>query len=84
MQYYFERTKLAGDESYVTISIREDGTPERSFMFDESSEFSDTEKDKLSAVVPVNGFVASTLDYQVCNFTYEGIAIRVLVRSDEK
>lgn len=83
MIYYFERTKIAGDESYVTISMREDGTQERSFMFEESSEFSEDEKYKLSAVVPINGFVASTLDYKVCNFTYDPIAIRVLVRRDE-
>ena len=84
MLYYFERTKIAGDESYVTISIGEDGTQERRFMFNESSEFSETEKNKLSAVVPIDGFVASTLDYKVCNFTYDSIAIRVLVRRDEK
>lgn len=84
MQYYFERTKVAGDESYVTVSIGDDGTHERRFMFDESSEFSEVEKDKLSAVVPINGFVASTLDYKVCNFTYDSIAIRVLVRRDER
>ena len=84
MLYYMERTKVAGDESYVTISIREDGTQERSFVFDEASDFSDSEKDKLRAVVPVDGFAASTLDYKVCNFTYDTIAIRVLVRRDER
>ena len=84
MLYYMERTKIAGDESYVTISIREDGTKERTFVFDEASEFSDAEKDKLIAVVPINSFVASTLDYNVCNFTYDSIAIRVLVRRDER
>lgn len=84
MLYYFERTKVGGDESYVTISIREDGTQERRFMFEELSEFSEAEKVKLSAVVPIDGFVASTLDYKVCNFTYDSIAIRVLVRRDEK
>ena len=84
MLYYFERTKIAGDESYVAISIGEDGTHERRFMFDESSDFSDSEKNKLSAVVPIDGFASSTLDYKVCNFTYEGIAIRVLVRREEK
>ena len=84
MLYYFERTKVAGDESYVTISIREDGTQERRFMFDETSDFSEAEKNKLRAVVPIDGFVASTLDYKVCNFTYDSIAIRVLVRRDEK
>ena len=84
MLYYIERTKIAGDESYVTISIGEDGTQERRFMFDESSDFSDSEKDKLRAVVPIDGFAASTLDYKVCNFTYDTIAIRVLVRRDEK
>ena len=84
MTYYFERTKVAGDESYVTISIREDGTQERRFMFDEASDFSETEKNKLSAVVPIDGFAASTLDYTVCNFTYDCIAIRILVRRYEK
>lgn len=84
MLYYFERTKIAGDESYVIISIRDDGTQERRLMFDESSEFSEAEKNKLSAVVPIEGFVASTLDYKVCNFTYDSIAIRVLVRRYEK
>ena len=84
MLYYFERTKIAGDESYVTISIREDGTQERRFMFDEANDFSEPEKNKLSAVVPIDGFVASTLDYKVCNFTYDSIAIRVLVRRDER
>lgn len=84
MLHYFERTKIAGDESYVTISIGEDGTLDRNFMFDESSDFSEAEKNKLSAVVPIEGFVASTLDYKVCNFTYDSIAIRVLVRRDEK
>ena len=84
MLYYFERTKIAGDESYVAISIREDETNERSFVFDEASNFSEAEKNKLSAVVPINGFVASTLDYKVCNFTYDCIAIRVLVRRDER
>ena len=84
MLYYFERTKIAGDESYVTISIREDETNERSFVFDEASNFSEAEKNKLSDVVPINGFVASTLDYKVCNFTYDCIAIRVLVRRDER
>lgn len=84
MLYYFERTKVAGDEPYVTISIRKNGTLERSFVFDEANDFSDNEKDKLRAVVPIDGFVASTLDYKVCNFTYDSIAIRVLVRRDEK
>lgn len=84
MLYYFERTKIAGDESYVIISIRDDGTQERTFVFDKSNDFSDTEKDKLRAVVAVDGFVSSTLDYQVCNFTYDSIAIRVLVRRYEK
>lgn len=84
MLYYIERTKIAGDDSYVTISIGDDGTQERRLMFDESSEFSEAEKNKLSAVVPIEGFVASTLDYQVCNFTYDSIAIRVLVRRYEK
>lgn len=84
MLYYIERTKIAGDESYVTISISEDGTQKRSFVFDEASDFSEIEKNKLSAVVPIDGFVASTLDYTVCNFTYDSIAIRVLVRRDEK
>lgn len=83
MLYYIERTKIAGDGSYVTISIREDETKERSFVFDEASDFSDAEKDKLRAVVPIDGFVASTLDFKVCNFTYDSIAIRVLVRRDE-
>lgn len=83
MIYYFERTKVAGDELYVTISIREDGTHERSFMFDESSKFSEDEKYKLSAVVPINGFVSNTLNYKVRNFTYDSIAIRVLVRREE-
>lgn len=83
MIYYFERTKIAGDESYVTIFISEDGKQERIFMFDGLSEFSDVEKDKLSAVVPIDGFIASTLDYQVRNFTYDSIAIRVLVRREE-
>ena len=84
MLYYIERTKVAGDESYVTISIRDDGTQERRFMFDKSSDFSEAEKDKLRAVGPIDGFVASTLDYKVCNFTYDSIAIRVLVRREEK
>ena len=84
MENYIERTKVAGDESYVTISIREDGTQERRFMFDKSSDFSDSEKNKLRAVVPIDGFASSTLDYKVCNFTYDTIAIRVLVRRDEK
>lgn len=84
MVYYFERTKIAGDESYVSISIREDGTQERSLMFDESSDFSDAEKDKLRDVAPINGFVTSTLDYKVCNFTYDCIAICVLVRRGTK
>ena len=84
MIYYFERTKIAGDDSYVSTSIREDGTQGRRFMFDESSEFSEGEKDKLRAVVPMDSFVSSTLDYKVCNFTYDSIAIRVLVRRDEK
>ena len=84
MLYYFERTKIAGDESYVAISIGEDGTQERRFIFDESSDFSDSEKDKLRAVVPIDGFAASTSDYKVCNFTYYGIAIRVLVRREER
>ena len=53
-------------------------------MFDESSDFSGAEKDKLRAVVPIDGFVTSTLDYKVCNFTYDSIAIRVLVRRDER
>ena len=84
MIYYFERTKIAGDESYVTISIGEDGTQERWLVFDEASDFSDIEKDKLKAIVPIDGFVASTLDYKVRNFTYDPIAIRVLVRRDER
>lgn len=84
MIYYFERTKVAGDASYVTISIGEDGTHDRRFIFDESGIFSDVEKDKLTAVVPIDGFVASTFDYKVCNFTYDSIAIRVLVRREEK
>ena len=84
MLYYIERTKIAGDESYVTISISEDGSQERRFMFDESSKFSEAEKNKLRDVVPIDGFAASTLDYKVCNFTYDTIAIRVLVRRDEK
>ena len=84
MLYNIERTKVAGDASYVTISTREDGTQERRFMFDETSDFSEPEKNKLRAVVPIDGFVASTLDYKVCNFTYDSIAIRVLVRRDEK
>lgn len=84
MTYYFERAKIAGDESYVTISIGEDGTQEKTFVFDELSDFSDAEKNKLSAVVPIDGFVATTLDYKVCNFTYDSIAIRVLVRREER
>ena len=84
MLYYMERAKIAGDESYVSISIREDETNEKSFVFDEASDFSDTEKNKLIAVVPIDGFVASTLDYKVCSFTYDSIAIRVLVRRDER
>lgn len=84
MLYYFERTKVAGDESYVTISIREDGEKERTFVFDKASEFPDAEKDKLAAVVPIDGFVSRTLDYKVCNFTYDSIAIRVLVRREER
>ena len=84
MLYYFERTKVAWDESYVNISIRDDGAKERTFMFDESSDFSDTEKDKLSAVAPIDGFVASTFDYKVCNFIYDSMAILVLVRRDKK
>ena len=84
MLYNIERTKVAGDDSYVYISIIEDETNERSFVFDESSDFSDSEKDKLRAVVPIDGFAASTLDYKVCNFTYDSIAIRVLVRREER
>ena len=84
MLYHIERTKVGGDESYVFISIMDDGTKERSFVFHKSSEFSEVEKNKLSAVVPIDGFAASTLDYKVCNFTYDSIAIRVLVRRDEK
>lgn len=84
MIYYFERTKIAGDESYVTILIGEDGAQEKAFVFDESSDFSEDEKNKLTAVVPTDGFVASTLDYKVRNFTYDSIAIRVLVRRDER
>ena len=84
MLYNIERTKVAGDESYVTISIREDGEKRRTFMFDKASDFSRAEKNKLRAVVPIDGFVASTLDYKVCNFTYDTIAIRVLVRREER
>lgn len=84
MIYYFERTKVAGDESYVTIYIQEDGKPEKTFIFDKSTEFSREEKDKLSAVVPVNGFVSSTIDYDVRNLTYGSMAIRVLVRREER
>lgn len=84
MLYNIERTIVAGDDSYVYISITEDGTNERSFVFDEASDFSVSEKDKLRAVVPIDGFAASTLDYKVCNFTYDTIAIRVLVRREEK
>ena len=84
MLYNIVRTKVAGDDSYVYISIIEDETNERSFVFDESSDFSDSEKDKLRAVVPIDGFAASTLDYTVCNFTYDSIAIRVLVRREER
>lgn len=83
MLYCFERTKVAGDESYVFISIGDDGKQEKTFVFDESSEFSGDEKNKLRAVVPVDGFVSSTLDYKVCNFTYGSISLRVLVRRDE-
>ena len=84
MLYNIERTNVAGDDSYVYISIIEDETNEREFVFDEASDFSESEKNKLSAVVPIDGFVASTLDYKVCNFTYDSIAIRVLVRRDER
>ena len=84
MLYYIERTKITGDESYVTISIGDDGAQETRFMFDDSSEFSEPEKNKLRAVVPIDGFVASTLNYKICNFTYDAIAIRVLVRRDER
>ena len=84
MLYHIERTPIAWDESYVTISISEDGSQERRFMFDEASDFSDSEKVKLRDVVPIDGFAASTLDYKVCNFTYDTIAIRILVRRDEK
>ena len=84
MMYNIERTKVAGDDSYVYISIIEDATNERSFVFDEASDFSKPEKNKLRAVVPIDGFVASTLDYKVCNFTYDSIAIRILVRREEK
>lgn len=84
MLYYIERTKFAGLDSYVTIHIREDRKSEKTFIFDKSSEFSCEEKDKLRAVVPVNGFVSSTLDYDVRNLTYDSIAIRVLLRRCEK
>lgn len=83
MIYYFERTKIAGDKSYVTISIREDGTQERRFVFEEASDFSEPEKNKLIAVVPIDGFATNTLNYKVCNVTYDSIAIRVLVRREE-
>lgn len=84
MLYNIERIKVAGDDSYVYISIIEDETNERSIVFDEASDFSAEEKNKLRAVVPIDGFASSTLDYKVCNITYDSIAIRVLVRREEK
>ena len=84
MLYYIERAIVAGDDSYVNIAIREDGTQEKTFMFDDSSDFSRNEKNKLRAVVPVNGFVSRTRDYELCNFTYVSIGIHILVRRVKK
>ena len=80
MLYYMERERVAGDDSYVNIAIKEDGTQEKMFMFDDSSDFSQDEKNKLRAVVPVNGFVSNTIDYELCNFTYDSIGMHILIR----
>lgn len=84
MLYYFEKTKIGSDNSYVFISIHNCNAEKKTWMFDPTANFSDAEKEQLQDVVPASGMVAATNHYTIVNFTHDARVISVLVRRVNK
>lgn len=76
MTYNFERTEVGGDSSYIFLTIDSMDDADTGINFKTEDNFSPREVEELAKVANLDlqngltGLVTSTLNYEICNFSF--------------